>query len=169
MAIIDKRAIIGIVLIVLGIFIFLENLHIIRGDFTLFIISAGFFIAYFAGENKRGRIGFLIPASILLMIGIFTNIEQYLPGNLEGGFFFVCLGSAFFLIYLFHTVYYGKEKFGNWDWILITSVSIYLFSIFIFLVEAVKYKAVANFLSNAWPFLLIAAGLVMLIRGFKSE
>lgn len=166
----NSRVILGIIMVALGLIIFLGNMDIIDGDYTLLIIGGGLFAGYFfSGEriNKR-KIGFLIAATIVSMIGIFDIVDNYVISDLSGSLFFLFIGTAFLLVYLLHTMHYNKNT-GKRKWPLITSIALYTFSFFIYLVEVVNSEIFADIMNNYWPVILIIIGLVVLFKGIKKD
>lgn len=165
----NRKSSIGILMILFGIMWFLVNSRIIKGEFFLLLVSFGFFIAYiFTGNGeRRGMIGFLIPACITLSIGSFSILENNIElDGLEGTLFFAFLGTAFLGIYLIHTIHQGSRGFGAKNWPLITAISIYGFAAIIFMIEAMNWRFMLQVLSYIWPVGLIAAGVVLFIWEF---
>ncbi len=165
---INNRSIIGLVLIALGLIIFLGNMNIISGDYTLFIIGGGFFLAYYLSgkSTSQRKVGLLITALVILMTGSFDIVDNYLRADLAGSMFFVFLGTAFLLIYILHTMHIenGKQK-----WPLYTSAAIYAFSLFIFLVEVVNLRIVENIAEKYWPIIFIIIGTIILFKGIGDR
>jgi hypothetical protein len=161
---------IAIVLILIGVLILLGNMGMLEGELALFIISMGLFGGYIltGGRNRSGSIGFLIPACILLMIGIFTYLEN--SGNikaLEGSLFFFMLGTAFFIIYFINNYKRTDMTFGSKNWPVITGSSVYAFGTLVFLFESYEIPFVKILLQNLWPIGLILAGIIIIIKNFR--
>jgi hypothetical protein len=167
-----KNNSLGIVLILIGLMIILGNTGFFKGEMVLFIISLCLFGGYFltGGRSKKGSIGFLIPACIILMIGSFAFLEDTL-GIIkgEGGIFFFMLGTAFLLIYFIHCFRKKDMSFGERNWPAITGISIYIFGSFIFILEHYDVPLVRTVLQNLWPIGLIAAGVIILANNFKRK
>lgn len=166
--IINTRTTIGLVLIVLGLIIFLGNMNIIGGDYTLFIIGGAFSLAYFlSGEDtSKRKVGLLIAALIILMLGFFDLADNFIPSELSGTMFFTFLGTAFLLIYLLHTMHINNAK---QKWPLYTAVIIYAFSLFIYLVEVVDLHIVEDYAEKYWPIIFIIAGAAVLFKGIGEK
>lgn len=168
----NKKVLLGLILIIFGLIIFLGNLDFLEGDFTLVLISAGFYFAYFlsGNNNQKRNIGFLIPANIIFMLGIFTILENNRQlERLSGTLFFVFMGTAFLLVYLIHTSRLQGQTSGERNWPLITAGAIYLFSGFIFAVEYLEAEVVARILGTYWPVILIIIGVIIIIRNLKKS
>ncbi len=166
--IINTRSTIGLILIVLGLVIFLGNMNIISGDYTLFIIGGGFLLAYYlsAKSTSQRKVGLLIAALLILMTGLFDIADNYVVSDLAGSLFFMFLGTAFILIYILHTMHIdnGKQK-----WPLYTSVAIYAFSLFIYLVEVVDLRIIENIAERYWPIIFIIIGARILFKGIGER
>ena len=165
---INTRSTIGLILIVLGLIIFLGNMNIINGDFTLFIIGGGFFVAYYLSGKKtlQRKIGFLIAALIILMVGFFDIADNYVRSELSGTLFFMFFGTVFLLIYILHTMHIKK---GEGKWPLYISIGLYAFSLFIYLVEVVDLRIVENIVEKYWPIIFIIIGVIVLFKGISEK
>lgn len=147
-----NRSTLGIVMVVLGGVLLLGQLNLFSEHLFLYLLGAGFIFTYyvFGGATKYGSVGFLIPGLILLAIAIFSDLENYF--HLGGWGFFICLSLAFLGVYWFHTRHF-TGSWGEVNWPLIPAGVLFLFSIFIFLVE--HGKMVTNL------FQYIAYGLIL--------
>lgn len=159
----------GIILVAFGIIAILNNFGLMQSEYTLFIISGGFFIGYFT--RPKVRIGLLIPACILLSIALYTNIEAFAESTgLEGTLFFIFLGSAFLLIFLIHNIITRKLTDGKTvKWPLITGAAIYALSILIYFGEKYDLNVTEIIMKNIWPVALICIGGSMVINGIKRK
>lgn len=100
----------GVVLIIVGIVLMLEQLDIINNINMLLIIGCIFLAAYIAfGRN----LGFLIPGCIITSIGLFIYFsDKKIISPTDGGaliLFFIA--AAFWAILFAHTMWI---KTGNW-------------------------------------------------------
>ncbi len=81
----------------------------VNGFVAMFFIvpSAVFFVLYF-DKNKRGL---LFPASILLYMGVYLMLKDFLffP-YMSGGFFLICMAFSFLTVY-----FIGKGAHGRWS------------------------------------------------------
>ncbi|GAA0178798.1 hypothetical protein SH2C18_17880 [Clostridium sediminicola] len=159
----------GIILVAFGIIAILNNFGLMHGEYTLFIISGGFFIGYFSRPSTR--IGLLIPACILLSIGFYTNIEHFAESTgIEGTLFFIFLGTGFLFIFFIHNIFTRKlTKEKTIKWPLITGIAIYAFSVLIFFGEKYDSNVAEMIINNIWPIALICVGGSMVINGIKKK
>lgn len=169
-----KRKIrIGIIMIVLGIISIVSQLDVINENFILPIVSIGLFAMYFvSGGKKHGNnIGFLIPACIVPMVQIEAYLDDYtnLIKDLEGTTFFILLGTAFLLVYFIHSFWRKQDSFGTRHWPIITAGIIYLFSLLLFVTEYLEWGIGEIILANIWPVVLIAAGVIMVIKNYNKK
>lgn len=169
-----KREIrIGIIMILLGIVIIVSQFDIINENFILPIVSVGLFAMYFVSGGKKhgGNIGFLIPACIVPMIQIEAYLDDYtnLIKNIEGTTFFALIGTAFVLVYFIHSFWRKEDSFGTRHWPIITAGIIYLFSLLIFVTEYLKWGIADIILANIWPVILIASGVIMVIKNYNKN
>lgn len=161
-----NKNILAVVLIGAGILSLLGNTGWFDGEIFLFIVSLGFFAGYFAmgGRGRKGSVGLLIPACIIFAIAAYAVLENNVSlNNLEGSLFFLFLGSAFMAVYLIHTMWIREGSSGERKWPVITAVCIYVFGLFIFLVEYVDWEYARPILENLWPIGLIIAGIAIII------
>lgn len=155
----------GISFVFLGIFLYSTRLLQVSEDFFYFlIISIVFFGIYFfrGGKEKSSNIGFLIPASICFMlalstmgISILSNFSMFRVGDLEDIIIPFAIGTAFFLIYLFHTSHYNSK------WPLYPMAGLY----FATLMSSIEVFPVENFI----PIILIIAGLFLIIISLTNK
>lgn len=155
----------GIILIVLGVFSYTNRtLQISQDSLILLILSLGFFTVYFlrGGRNRYGNIGFVIPASILLMLGlgtmsseIFANLLNF--RQIEDILIPFSLGTAFLLIFLLHTIHFSSGK----KWPLYPMGALY----FVTLISAVDVLPVENII----PFILMGIGILLVLASIKKK
>ena len=155
----EKKRVMGGILIILGIIWLLESFKFIQIDLTLIIVSAFLYILYFLSGNKvKNRIiGLIIAASIILMLGIHTILNDlFFLGNLEGVLFFFLIGTAFWLVYLVHTRYLVQVK----KWPIYVGSALYIFAGFIFITENYN-QGLFKFI---WALGLIGIGVYILLK-----
>lgn len=138
----------GVILVVLGLVLlamqFVEGL----GDsLVLFIIGGAFLIFYF----QRRSYGLLIPAGILLGIGLGSVGERALAGL--GGLDNIGLGIGFLSIYFIDRIYRGDTPW----WPLIPGGLLVISGL------ASSSRPLQRILEVGWPLLLIAFGLALLM------
>jgi hypothetical protein len=149
-----ERFYIGGIFIAAGILFLLANfgLFSLEHVWPIFVMAPGiiFFIAYL--DNKQNY-GFLMPASILTIIGLlffYCEFAGWHRMETLWPFFIIAPGCGFFLMY-----YLGPKEKG-----LLIPASILTFIGFLNL-------AVNNPEGYIWPIILIVVGLWMLI--FKKD
>lgn len=161
----DKKKL-GILLITIGVFILLNTLNLISDDIFLYLLSGGFLLTYFVlGARKHYRnIGFLIPGAILLSIALFSDLQRIETfDNLGGGFFFVMLGLAFFVV-LIHT-----SAFEKWDWPIYPGTALILFGLFVLFVDNNDFIQNLEYLNYVTPVILIALGGFFLYQNRQNK
>jgi len=153
----DKRTRIqGLALVVLGILflaINLSNLNL-RDLWPVFFLALGlYFIVLFLIDRKN--YGVLMPASIFLFMGgafQYCAIEGWWMMRSLWPVFLVGPGVGFFLLYAF-----GKKESG----LLIPGYILTGIGVMFFLIESEGWYL--------WPLLLVAAGLIMLLRNRPAQ
>ncbi|MFP4017390.1 MAG: hypothetical protein ACLFUI_10210 [Halanaerobiales bacterium] len=168
MDIINTRIIVGLVLIVLGLIIFLSNMDIIEGDYTLFIIGGALLLGYYLSGKKtiERKVGLLIVGLIVSMIAFYDLADNFFTSEMEGSLFFVFLGTAFLLIYLLHTMHVNN---GEQKWPFYVALANYAFALFIYLVEVVDLRIVQDIGGRYWPVIFIIIGVFILSKGFRGK
>lgn len=164
----SKNTELASVLIITGIMLFFCNTGNSGGEAFLFIVSAGFFIAYFMFGRMKGKyiIGFIIPACLVFMVSCYTLIEENIKWKAaEGALFFFMIATGFLMIYLIHYVKYNGMKFGVMKWPLVTAIPIYAFGVFVLLME--NYNIV--YVRYMPAILLIGVGVLILLNSFKKK
>lgn len=164
----NKNTELALVLIITGIMLFLCSAGNSEGQAFLFIVSAGFFVAYFMYGRIQGKysIGFIIPACLVFMLSSFTLIEENIKcEEIEGALFFFAMATGFLMIYLIHYVFYNNVKFGVMRWPLITCIPIYAFGVFVMVME--NYNII--YVRYAPAILLIGAGILIIINGLNKK
>ncbi|MFW5788184.1 MAG: hypothetical protein ACOC21_01140 [Halanaerobiales bacterium] len=158
-----KRTALGLILIILGVVWLLESMFIIRVDLTLIIIASFLGILYYLSGNNSSRrsLGLLIAASVVLMVGIHSILNDlYYLGAWDGILFFFLLGSAFWLVYFLHTRHVEGRTGGGWP--SYVGWALYAFAGFIYLVEYVGISQ--GIFKYIWPIALIVVGLLIVLR-----
>jgi hypothetical protein len=115
------------------------------GTFVMWVIAIPFWVVYLANRRNWWAI---IPAGTLTVIGLMPLLAlTTLPGQFIGGIFFIGLAAVFGLIYLLH----WRQPEMLW--------AIYPAAVLL----AIGIGVMA-FGQNWWPLVLIALGMVLLIR-----
>ncbi len=163
---------IGGLLIILGLFFLLSNLGIFRGEWLLLILGGGFLGVYLvSGKTADSRnVGFLIPGCILIMLGFFVLLEATLKQwGIEGYFFFSFIGMAFILVYLIHNRQLSDASEGRRNWPLYPGLSLFGFTLFLFVVTRLDTGIGRMFLNNLFPIGLLIAGAIILIKSYSKK
>ena len=146
----------GITLIVIGIILLAMNLSGYRlHEFwpLLFIALGLYFVVLFLTD--RSNVGLLMPASILIVIGImfqYAETEGWWTMGMLWPFFLIGPGLGFFLMYWF-----GKREGG----LLIPGYILTGLGVIFLLITFEGWYL--------WPVLLILAGLLVLLRHRKDS
>lgn len=163
---------IGGLLIFLGLFFLLSNLGVLRGEWVLLILGAGFIGVYLAsGKTADGRnVGFLIPGCILIMLWSFALLEPTLKQwEVAGNLFFSFIGTAFILVYLIHNRQLSGVSDGRRNWPLYPGLSLFGFTLFLFVVTRMDTGIGRLLLNNLFPIGLLVAGAILLIKSYSKK
>lgn len=157
-----KNSMIGLILVIVGLFILLGNLGVLNGELTLLGIGTAFLIFYgVSGRDKEQRkIGLLIPGLIILAVDMFALLETRYDA--APYFFFVFLGLAFLSVYLIHT-----KSVKNRKWPLYPALGLFGFSIFLLAATNFNLEFLGTIMNNLIPAAAIIAGLVILVKARK--
>jgi len=162
-----ERKWIGVLLVCLGLFFLLSNLGIFQGEWLFLILGGGFLGVYFAsGKTADGRkVGFLVPGCVLIMFGLFVLLEGYLKQwGIEGYSFFSFIGMAFILVYFIHSRQLSSDSDGSRQWPLYPGLSLFGFTLFIFVATRLDSEIGRMFLNNLFPIGLVVAGAILLLK-----
>lgn len=144
----------GIVLIVLGLGLYVLQSSDV-GSEVVFLAIGG---AFLAGYLYRREYGLLVPACVLLGIGLGLTLESRFP-SLIGEPVPLGLGVGFLSIYVLDRVY---TRTGSW-WPLIPG------GILAFVGVAEDVRVVRWFFESGWPLAIAAVGVVLLLRGLSGR
>jgi hypothetical protein len=131
------------------------------------VVVAGFFIGlglifgglYFAEiDGQRHNWWALIPAGALLSLAAVIILSVHASGGVAGSALFLGLGLTFGALYLIR----GPDRPLGWAWI--PSVALLGFGLFVLAVSGE-----VAFGSLILPLALIAAGLVLMVRGVRRQ
>jgi hypothetical protein len=114
-------------------------------------ISLGFWWVYFTGQDRWWAI---IPAGILLTLGVISSLEN-VAGLETGGLFFLGLGLTFVLVAVLPG---GNTR----TWALIPGVILLLFGALL----GTPYSGMTEYL---WPAILIILGGYFVVRFFANR
>lgn len=161
----NKKAFLGIILIIMGLFWILFNFRLFKSSWFLPIIGLAFLASYlYRGEEQQKRpIGFLITGCIITMIGLFCILnDNFKLDLLEGPLFFFFLGVAFLPIYLFHTRQLTEQDLRQQRWPLTTGFSIIGFGLVILVIEAANTTLMRKVYPILIPVLFILLGFYII-------
>jgi hypothetical protein len=159
-----KNMFFGVVMIMAGVLIGLKGLGLIPGISMLFILAGGFLAAYFVFNRN---IGFLIPGCVLAAIATFTTLEETMKIN--GLYFLLLLGLAFFAIFLIHTMHLRTDEWGKRYWPLFPGAILFVIGTLVLGAQAEMDDPGRKIINLIIPVLLIAVGLVVLFGRTKKS
>src|SRR5262245_50028520 len=94
-----RRTFLPLALITLGVVFLLGNALPGPGRGGLIVLGLG--VACLIGRITTGRYGYAVPAGILIGVGSFISLRDVFgPDAFGGGWWFVCLGLGFALVYV---------------------------------------------------------------------
>ncbi|MDD5368073.1 MAG: hypothetical protein PHQ40_03225 [Anaerolineaceae bacterium] len=125
----------------------------IGGALFLASIGASFWIIYFLNRSFWWAI---IPAGVLVTLGVVAAFDQYFSGIETGGIFFIGLGLTFALLAWIPT------SGGRMRWPLIPAGVLTLMGVLISFASTSLFRLV-------WPVALILAGLYLFFRRIPSH
>ncbi|MDW7739140.1 MAG: hypothetical protein SCJ97_03650 [Bacillota bacterium] len=162
----------GIILIVAGIVLLLSQLGVIPGQIFLFMLALGFIATYvlLGGRKEYGNVGFLIPGTVLLAVGIFASLTVApADGVVSAAYFFLLLGLSFFAVLLVHTMWFKELDHGGRFWPLYPAIGLFLFAGFIGFAESGRWVDYLSYLNYLWIVGLIVVGIWMIAKSTKSK
>ena len=152
----EGRLWLGLILIGLGAIFLLDRVLPDIGAYVPLIIGLALFVAFLATRTY----GFLIPAGIVSGVGAGILLEQAYD---QGGIFLLALGSGFVAIWLIGSLFRLREN--HW-WPLIPGGIL----VTIGLVDLANDSGeLAELLDLGWPILLVAVGLLVIIRALAER
>lgn len=163
----SRKTTLGIILIIIGVLWTLSNLEFINSQWFLPAIGLVFLGAYFYKDSKKQKetIGFLIAGCVILMVGLFSLINNsFYLGLLEGPLFFFFIGFSFLLVYFIHTRNLTEQHHGNLKWSFYTGLVIIGFGIFVLFTSTLNTPLMQRVYSLLWPMGLILLGLYIVIK-----
>ncbi len=162
----NRKSVVGLLLVAIGILAALINLGLFRGVFFLPAVSAGLIAMYvgFGGRRHDGNLGFLIPGCIVGAIGLYALLSDYGVLKDSGGVFLMMLGSAFLIVMLVHTVHGRDDDWGARYWPIFPAAGLIL--------TGVMASSRINISYNVWnmigPAALIIVGLSLWLKNRGS-
>jgi len=147
----------GLILIVVGI-VFLAGQFISNAShYVVLAIGLTFLVAFLATRNY----GFLVPAGIVMGVGVGLVLRFYEEGRVGSGLLLVSLGIGFIAIWVVASLFRLRE---NHPWPLIPGGI--LVTVGTISLAGTRYADVARL---AWPVALIVLGLAFLLRGLARR
>ena len=150
----------GVVLVAIGLLVLVAQNVKTESLGLLFLPALGgiFLIAGIIGR----QVGFLIPGGILIGIGVGAILEQTAMaagnGTVQGGAFLLGFAGGWFLITVLSKIFTSKTQW----WPLIPGVIMALIGGGLLLGGAALN--VLEFAGRWWPLILVAVGLVIIVR-----
>ncbi len=166
----QKNVSTGVLLVGIGFILLLAQFGWLGDHLVLYFLSVGFFAVYkYLGAAKTyHNIGFLIPATVLLAIALFVDVQRLFNGWLFGaGWFFLLLGGAFLTVYQVHTKNAGTDK-SSTIWPLYPAGALVAFGIFIAITEQLETWKRFGITNYVFPIALILVGLYLTFGKKKS-
>jgi len=160
----------GVLLIIAGVFLLLNQVGVIPGQAFMFLLAFGFIATYvlLGARKEYGNVGFLIPGTVLLAIAVYAAISEA-PRfeNLSPAYFFLGLSLSFWAVFLVHTYWFKAADHGGRFWPVYPAAGLLLLSAVIsFADERVEYLNLLNYL---WVIVLIAVGGWLVYSSLKRN
>ena len=160
----------GILLIIAGVFLLLNQLGVIPGQVFMFLLAFGFIAVYvlLGARKEYGNIGFLIPGTVLLAIAMYAAISET-PGfeNISPAFFFLGLSLSFWAVFLVHTFWFKSMEHGKRFWPVYPAAGLLVFAGLIIFTE--EWHEYINLLNYLWIVALIAVGGWLVYSGIRRN
>ncbi|MGM0653207.1 MAG: hypothetical protein ACQES4_10580 [Bacillota bacterium] len=160
----------GILLILAGVFLLLNQIGVIPGEAFLFLLAFGFIAAYvlLGARKEYGNVGFLIPGTVLLSIATYSAIsEQSGYEDLSPAFFFLGLSLSFLAVFLVHTYWFKSMDHGERFWPIYPAAGLLL--LFVIISFSGQWVEHLNLLNYIWIIALIAVGGWLVYSGVKRK
>lgn len=154
----------GSILLLAGTFMILGNFFKLPIFGILFLPVLGLFFIIWAIVSKEKEL--LIPGGIVEGVGLgvmFVTLITNVSEISKGGLFFTFFSIGWFLIVLLSKIFFKKVVL----WPLIPFAILFLFG-FVLLLGEKGISILQNF-SLIWPYLLIGAGVIIIITYFRRK
>ncbi len=155
----------GLILILLGSFLLLNQFFDMSGSILLVFVGIGLLTVRFI----TGRFGFTIAGSVVLCLGLGGIVSDlhFLSGDLRSAIQLLLLAMGFFLM---HIIDY--RRIGNWP--LIPGLCLVGIALIIFLDDIWSFpifiaRNIGGIIRQFWPIALICAGAVTLGGVFRKR
>ena len=160
----------GVLLIIAGVFLLLNQLGVIPGQAFMFLLAFGFIAAYvlLGARKEYGNVGFLIPGTVLFAIAGYAAISEASGmEDLSPAFFFLGLSLSFWAVFLVHTAWFKSEDHGARFWPVYPAAALLLFfAVISFAEDRIVYL---NLLNYIWVIALIAVGGWLVYSSLKKK
>ncbi len=162
----------GILLIIAGVFLLLNQLGILPGQLFLFMLALGFIATYvlLGARKEYGNVGFLIPGTVLLAIAVYAALAER-PGfeDFSPAYFFLGLSLSFLAIFIVHTFWFKNMDHGERFWPVYPAAGLLLLSGVISMSASGRWVDNLYLLNYLWIVALIAVGLWMVIKSIRRS
>ncbi len=161
----------GILLIIAGVFLLLNQLGVIPGQAFLFLLALGFIAAYalLGGRKEYGNVGFLIPGMVLLSIASFAAASgSQAFEDLNPAFFFLGLSLSFLAVLVVHTYWFKEMDHGERFWPIYPAGGLLLLSALIGLTTSSDFIQNLGLLNYLWIVVLIGLGIWLIYSSIKK-
>jgi len=162
----------GILLIIAGVFLLLNQLGVIPGQAFLFLLALGFIATYalLGGRKEYGNVGFLIPGTVLLSIAVFAAASGR-PGyqELNPAYFFLGLSISFLAVFLVHTFWFTNKDHGERFWPIYPAAGLLVLAGIISFSISGQWFEYLNLINYLWIIALIAVGIWMIVVSIKRN
>ncbi len=161
----------GIILIIAGVFMLLNQLGLIPGQMFIFLLAFGFIATYvLLGATKEYKnVGFLIPGCVLMAIGLYASAPEITGQvNLNPAFFFLALSLSFLAVFSVHTFWFKSSDHGGRFWPLYPSAGLILLAIIIGLGTTGLLVENLGLFNYIWIIALIVTGVWLIVSSLKK-
>lgn len=162
----------GVLLIIAGVFLLLNQLGVIPGQAFMFLLALGFIATYalLGGRKEYGNVGFLIPGTILLSIAVYAAVSGSAGfEDLSPAFFFIGLSMSFLAVLLVHTYWFKEMDHGERFWPIYPAGGLLLLAVIITLSRTSEWIQNLQFLNYLWIIALIAVGAWLIYGSIKKN
>lgn len=143
----------------IGLMAVLKDINLFRINLafeTVLIVLGIIFIFIYYSKHIQG---FIFPGMILPAIGVYLILEKSFRGSYVDSSIFLLIGFAFYAIYFI--AYMGKS---SWPLIPATILLLIGISAYAFSFEIITWNMVYLYSDYIWPFLMIGAGVSILLN-----
>lgn len=166
----NNRSFWGVMLILFGSIMIINDFISLHGMIPTFI-GIGFIAGYVlnGGAKRNGNIGLLIPGCVLIVVGIFSTLQNLnIFPEKDGGIFLVLLGIAFLIIMFVHTLRIESKSWGVRHWPLYPGLILIAIGVLVFLSENYNIRILESIGEYILPVAIILLGISLLLRVVKK-